>query len=102
MDIAVVTPRQLALSVGTLRAGVTAPAAPASAVYDQPASAAPTSAVYDPPASGEPIYFGSLEFTPHPPALRPAFDSLYEGTDLVIGNLRFHVNKAKCSSTKSQ
>ena len=79
MDIAVVTPRQLAPSVGNLCAGVTA-------------SAAPTSAIYDSPAAGEPICFGSLDFTPHSPASRPAFSSLHEGMDLAFGAFHFHVN----------
>jgi hypothetical protein len=40
----------------------------------------------------EQIYFGSLMFTPHSPAWRPAFNSLHEVMDLTLGDLRFHIN----------
>src|SRR5664279_2744545 len=81
MDIVVVTPRQLAPTVGRQHAGVTV-------------SAAPIPAVYDSPASCESIRFGSLCFTAHLPALGPAFDALHEGADLTFGGLRFHANQA--------
>src|SRR5664279_5220890 len=81
MDIVVVTPRQLAPTVGRLHARVTV-------------SAAPILAVHDSPTSWESIYFGSLCFTAHLPALRPAFDALHEGVDMMFGGLRFHANRA--------
>ena len=54
----------------------------------------PISAVYDTPYSEDPIYFGSLCFTPQAPAVHPIFDALLEGVDLMFGVMRFRVDRA--------
>jgi hypothetical protein len=72
MDIAVVTPRQLASSMGSPRAS--------------------TKSILDSSVQEEPICFGSFTFTPHSPAQRSAFSSFHEGIDLALGDLRFRVN----------
>jgi hypothetical protein len=79
MGIAVAPPRQLAPTVGNLRAGVMA-------------FAAQTSAIYNPSVPEESICFGSLTFRPHSPALRSAFTSFHGGEELVFGDLRFHID----------
>jgi hypothetical protein len=81
VDLVSTIPRQLAPSVGILRAGITV-------------STAPTLAVDDSPAPWRAIRFGALTFTAHLPALRPAFDALRKGLDLTFGDLHFHVNQS--------
>ena len=44
------------------------------------------------PTLAEQIFFGSLEFTPHTPAQRLVFGSIYGGLDLTFGSIRFHIN----------
>jgi hypothetical protein len=41
--------------------------------------------------NGNQIYFGTIDFQPHPPALNPVFASLDQGMDLTIGSLSFRV-----------
>jgi hypothetical protein len=79
MGIEVVTPFKLAPSVGTLRVGVMA-------------SADPTFAIYDSPAPEKLICFGSLTFRPRSSARRSAFSSFYEGIDMALEDLCFHVS----------
>ena len=74
-----VTPRQLAPSVGKTGVGSTGPAA--------------SSITGNSPTLQSPIYFGSLGFNPHSPIALPAFADLHAGVEVSFGELRFYVNK---------
>src|SRR4051812_26093605 len=68
-------PRKLAPSVGTLLAsGASSATSPASS------------------ARGDSIYFGSFEFTPHAPMLRPVFADLPKAMELAFGCFRYSVS----------
>src|SRR3954468_22419436 len=68
-------PRQLAPSVGNLlRAGASWGTSSASS------------------ARGDTICFGSFEFTPHTPTLRPIFADLPEAMELAFGYFRYSVS----------
>ena len=90
MDIAEVTPRQLAPSVGTLHVGSAIPAAPSSSTLDE---ATTYDAIYfDSEAAAKSITFGSFDFTPHSPMLNLVFKSLRGSLDLAFGDLHFYIN----------
>ena len=72
-----VIPRQLAPSVGTLGVGTRASVALISTTT----------------RPEDPIYFGSLCFTPHAPEARPIFDSLHEGVTLTFGIVRLRADR---------
>ena len=78
MRFSVVTPRQLAPSVGSAGVGEAAPTVPISAGSN---SSTP----------GGTIHFGSMDFVPHLPALRASFDNYVEGLTLAFGSMNFHV-----------
>ena len=78
MGFAVVTPRQLAPSVGSAGVGKAAPTVPISAGSN---SSTPAST----------IHFGSTDFVPHLPAFRASFDNYVEGLTLAFGSMSFHV-----------
>jgi hypothetical protein len=79
MDIAEVTPQQLAPSMGSLGAGVMD-----SAVFSTSPSSNSTIIVSQ-------IRFGTIEFISQPPTLLPVFDNLDQGMDLTIGSISFRV-----------
>ena len=81
MVTAVITPRQLAPTVGRPHAGFTISTAPASAIYDLS-------------TSWGTISFGALSFAKHLPVLHPVFNALCKGVDLVLGSFRFHVTQS--------
>src|SRR3954451_14815510 len=68
-------PRQLAPYVGSLLASS------ASSVTSSASS-----------ARGDPIYFGSFEFAPHTPTLRPVFADLPKAMELAFGYFRYNVS----------
>ena len=76
----VVTPRQLASSVGKTGVGSTD-------------SAASSATIGDSPDLQQPIYFGSLGFHPHSPVVQSTFEDLQAGVETSFGKLRFYVNK---------
>ena len=78
MGFAVVTPRQLAPSVGSAGVGKAALMVPISAGSN---SSTP----------GSTIRFGSTDFVPHLPALRASFVSYIEGLTIAFGSMSFHV-----------
>ena len=74
-----VIPRLLAPSVGTLGVGVTSPVVLNLATCNLP-------------YSEDPIYFGSLCFTPHASAALPIFETLQGSVDLTFGIIRLRTD----------
>ena len=90
MDIAEVTPRQLAPSVGILHVGSAISAASSSSTFDEETI---YDAIYfDPETAAKSITFGSFDFTPHSPTSNLVFKSLRGSLDLAFGDLHFYVN----------
>ena len=75
-----ISPRQLAPSVGTLGVGIMALVVPNPAACDLP-------------HPEDPIYFGSLCFTPHAPVALPIFEALQDGVDLTFGVIRLRADR---------
>jgi hypothetical protein len=107
MDIAEITSRQLAPSVGTQRDGSAISAASSTSKFRYAAmpfgltNASPAhntpSAIYDAiyfdsEAAAKSITFGSFDFTPHSSTSSLVFKSLHEGLDLAFGDLHFYVS----------
>jgi hypothetical protein len=77
MDIAKANPHQLELTVGNMGVGIMS-----LAVLSSPPRSNST-------IDGGQIFFGTIDFRPHPPTLLPVFANFDREIDLMIGSLSF-------------